>query len=409
MKNLFSWLALISTANISKPCADMIDVIMITNSEFVGDRDQILGTAIAIEKKLKDRNHTPILQEINGDSDKIDVKIKHATELRPAIIISCNFYGLNHLKTLKQAYNQKVFTLHVSHQTLKDQLNYTKTKTREIGIDVFAIPEHALLSSFERNVGETKLIKTIGVPHSWTQNDLNQEYESLKENFKDFVNKPAYLITLPGDTQRQDGSWEYYSEGEAKLYAKQTKEFLPKNAFVLVANGPRCAKFNPLTKQMRVITDSASPHKPDPVTHAFIEELKTSLPSESIRFYHFKDKPTFKALVRFIQKQPLGRVWIPGEAVIMISQIIDFIHPDRIKIATHSAMNEFHHRFVKSIAYTKGFNQRNLIMHGAKVHPTFMYKLYVPESHRFDKKSQSARDQIANVVEKAYFVSPQKK
>jgi hypothetical protein len=375
-----------------------VNIVMITNPNFHGKTDEIIGVTRILEQKLKQKNYVPIVHRVSSDEHKITLPFTHSIKDNSIIIIASGYKGLKHLRDLKRHYGEKILTVHLDHQMLEEQVFYTKKYKGDEGIDIFALPESSIVEDFEKRMNKSQLIKTIGVAHSWTMEDIQENFECHKDYFQNLQGKRVVLIMLPGDTQNTKDSWRCFTEREAKLHANELRNFIPKDSIVLVINGWRTGMIDPLTMTRRALPASPTP---DPVSQAFLEELKTSIPSNQIIFHHYKSEIPLKAMVGFVKNNSNSQMWIPGEAKFLISQVIDFIPFSQLKINTHSAMNEFHYRFLKSIDYTRNHKEK-VIIRGPLARETFMFKCYVPKSHKNDRKIIRAGDQIAQAITKTY-------
>ena len=158
------------------------------------------------------------------------------------------------------------------------------------------------------------------------------------------------LVLLGGDTQNADGkTWSYYSTKEAEKLAKFVANRAKRDHLnILITNGPRTGKFDPLSQKE---TKAHREGIVDLVTQKFIETLKNEHVSDAqFQLFDFQfDKPSdFNRLIGALRAHPGSQVFIDGGSTSVVSQAIaNFAGKVPIAVYQHQAMGPTHIEHVK--------------------------------------------------------------
>ncbi len=275
-----------------------------------------------------------------------------------SIVIGSGSHMLDALRDLKQK-NSKIITCFASHQVPQHFISNL------IDLDLVAFPKHVLTEENEAVFGN-KLVKTIGVAHNLTAEDLQQEF-AKRQNAIPLKSKYLFVI-LGGDAQLQGTQYQYYSAEEAAETARYVADKVKNEEyFLLITNGPRTGMLNPLDgsklETHRILPNQE--YKVDPVSQAFLDELSTQkISADCFKFYDFKflEKgvdSAYKALLYSTIITPESLVLVPGESTSMISECCDMLPYESILVVQNKAMNDNHHSHVSSViesGYARSLN-----------------------------------------------------
>jgi mitochondrial fission protein ELM1 len=317
-------------------------IIMITNDENMGDRDQILSVANEIVSGAN------IKQEPKEFSYKDLDKVKEyidTTNFANFMIISSNIYGRDSILKLKAMYKDSIKTIHLSHQEIENHNLLFESDKNYYGSDFVVLPYHSITSDiklYSKN-SKTKLIKTHGVCHSLSKEIVIDEY---KKNIHLFNPDFKYLfVLLGGDTQMKDGSWVRFTKEEALTLAKYITENSKKNGYhVIVTNGPRTGKH----LEDGIIDIEAHRGKTDYITSSFIDFLsKEKVPFDNYDFQYGKHN-LYRAALGAILNSNDNIIFLPAESTSSISEILDLGYKNKPIVYVHSAITTPHKRHIKS-------------------------------------------------------------
>lgn len=318
----------------------MTKIITLINKRNAGDDAAAIATAKATQDK------------IGGDVEQINISEPNQLEnLRPengVIVIGSGSHMLDTMRDLKLK-NSTITTCFAAHQIPDNIVDYLPH------LDLVAFPQH-VLNEENLTTFKNKLIKTIGVAHNLTSEDLAKEFEK-RQNEIPAADK-YLLVILGGDAQLQGDQYQYYTAQEAaktaQYAAQQVKD---EGYFLLVTNGPRTGMLNPTdgTKlgTHRPVTNPE--YKIDPVSQAFLDELTTQkISGDQFKFYDFKFlengvDSAYKALLHATKQTPKSSVLVPGESTSMISECCDMLPREAVLVVPNNAMNNNHKSHVKSV------------------------------------------------------------
>lgn len=313
-------------------------IITITNQENLGDIYQISTVAEKLQENLK------ISKEIKSfdykELDKLEELISNSY-LETFIIISSNVYGADSLLHLKNIYNNRIKSIHLSHQLIKDHRKLV-TFNNNNGVDFLILPSHVIdknFSDFVKN-SSTKLITINGVVHDITILDIKEEYELKKNFFHDF-NKYLVVI-LAGDFQNPDGSWVPYKKEDALVLAEIIrKRSIEEKMHIIILNSPRTGKHSKNTDLNR----ESSNIKRDNVTRVFLDYLSSKGEIYSVYNFEYGENSYYKATLGAIFSKTGSEIWVPAESTSNISESVDLL--ENVIVYNYDVVNDSHKKHVK--------------------------------------------------------------
>jgi hypothetical protein len=352
IKNCFNFIALFLflTFGMKVFANDMINIYIISNKNFIGDRNNLLGVANSTGEYFKKHNQSIEIYE-HETKDLEMVKNNIIRSKNKSIILSCASYGVDAISYLKA--DPKVasnsIAVHLSHQILNsDSVTHTSLvqKNDYSGADLIILPSHILdnISIKQLTSDKTMLLQTIGISHNTYLSDIEKAYEKDKNLLP---NSNKYIgVILAGDAPDSTEKIYYYTPLEAAKFAMFVSKLAKnENYTILVSNELRTEKHDFNTgKEMDVHNDSNI----DLVTQKFIEVLEAG--KVNYKLFDFqKGQPSYKELIfAAILKHPGSKILVPGESTSMISEALDLLPKGSIIIYKNSAMNEAHNRYAES-------------------------------------------------------------
>lgn len=258
------------------------------------------------------------------------------------VIIAIGDHGIGAVKELASSINRTENTLIVwaGH---KEFLGLIDIKNI---VDYIALPQHVidLMDIAPYQTAKAQLIPTIGVAHNVCQKELTQ---ALQETTLDIPKSEYYIgVFLGGDAPDSENNMKYFTSEEAMVFASLVaKEAIARDATVLLTNGPRTGKHDPITG----IENSLVHHSDyvDQTSNAFIETLEGSGVKYLFANFVFGSMSAYKPFLALV-KQTEGIAFVTGESTSMVSEIGDNLQPGALFIMVVNSMNDTHHAHVKS-------------------------------------------------------------
>lgn len=208
------------------------------------------------------------------------------------------------------------------------------------------------------NAHQVKFKEINSVPHNINSEDLAQDYSLLQSQIQ---MSPKYLmVILSGDAPAPGGEMKYFTQEQAQKFADYVARVAQANGqFIMVTNGPRTGKYDPVTK--RVVNEHKEEEGIDEVSKAFCDRLAEVLPKgkKGFQFFDFKFlnngkvQSSYKGLLHLIKITNDSVVYIPGESTSMISEAINNLPRDKVVIFETESMNENHKKHVQEV-YKEG-------------------------------------------------------
>lgn len=340
------------TSILSEPswATSQLNIISITDSKFKGDADQIKGIERALAALAKTQKFNVKLVET--DSSNIDYVHSSFQPDSQVVVISSNDYGVEALKALRKN-NKKFLGVITSHQYFLG-LNTAIKEAKETGITIVALPGHVMTPQTRNkfDLSSIKLVETIGIAQNLIPADCDK---CFSQNSTDIIRSSDpqtkyLLVLLGGDTQNTDGkTWSYYSVEDAQKLAKFVATRAKRdNLKILITNGPRTGKFNPLTGQE---TKAHQNGIVDLITQKFIETLKDEqLADTQFQLFDFQfDKSSdFNRLIGAVRAHPGSQAFIDGGSTSVVCQaIVNLSGKVPVAVYQHKAMGTPHNKHVK--------------------------------------------------------------
>jgi hypothetical protein len=330
--------------------ADIINIYIISDKNFRGDRNNLLGVANHTKEYFK-KHH----QQINIYEHQINnlEVLKHNILISKnhSIILSCGVYGIDAISYLKShpGLASKSIAVHLSHQILNSSTakhDDLIQKENNSGADLIVLPSHVLDDATINNMtsAKTKIIPTIGISHNMSLSDIENTYKKEKHLLP--VSAKYLGIILSGDAMDSNGQMHYYTTEEVYKLGKQIVNLAQKEQYtVLISNGPRTGKHDIKTgREMKVHQAGII----DPVTQKFIDILKVN----KIKFKLFdfqKDRPRHKKLIyAAVLKTPGSKMLVPGDSTSTISESVDLLPYSSIIIYYNPSMNKENYNHVRA-------------------------------------------------------------
>ena len=349
---LFS-ICFVLLCNIHVSSASMVNIYIVSDKNYVGDRNQILGVADKTKQYFKSHKiSSSILEYDISNIEEIKEKLEKNKNL--AILISSGSYGIKAITSLKSdpTIAKKVLAVHLSHQLLNSnnlghrQLVQTKDNSSS-GADIIVLPVHVLNKDNSKQLASdyTTLVPTIGVAHNVQQLTIEKEYNKYKSSFP--VSDKYLAVILAGDAPDSSAEMHYYTATEAEKLAQYVSNMATsENYAVLVTNGPRTGKYDSKTGEEQNVHNNGII---DPVTLKFTEILEKNKVSYKLFDFQKGQPNAYKeAIFGAILYNPGSEILVPGESTSMISECLDTLPKDRAIIYYNSAMNINHDKHVES-------------------------------------------------------------
>ncbi len=217
---------------------------------------------------------------------------------------------------------------------------YSDLSQAQNHLDFIAIPQYALTESDKRRLDESKLIMTSGIPHQVRKEHLFSSLKSLKTVLPE-ANNGYLMVSLSGDTEKQDSSIQPYTADEAKSFGKYIGRLaVAENKHVLVTNGPRTGKH---CVAERLPNSQAL----DSVSQAFVEGLR-EVGCQEIEFFPFV-KEDINALRSFMaliidNPEPKNTLYLPIDSATSLCEIASLITPGANLICYDSSVTSESHK-----------------------------------------------------------------
>jgi hypothetical protein len=316
-------------------------IYLLTNPDFVGDNNQLIGVQLAIQANLKDQQ----------------CEFQHIKEADFDIHLLVNgdfvFVSGSHGLLLAEAIKQH----NPSHQVLWSGHQYfSELSSMQHLPDIVALPETALSESQKTELMEkTKLIITAGVAHCVNDKTVEKDHAIFKEQLPPHSQFHKQVgIVLAGDAPEPDGQMKYFTENDARKQASHIATYLITHGYnqadtaIMITNGPRTGKYVPDTGIVR----SPDPHRSgqiDPVSRAFIETLRELTTHSQIFFYDFqfdelkKGPSAYKPMIKQVADSQSGLWFVPSESTSMVTESSFLLEKRKCVVLYHpSSENSAH-------------------------------------------------------------------
>lgn len=293
----------------------VLSVLLLVGSSNTGDQQQAQGILNALKEQM------PNCEMIINPTD-----LDHYN-----IALGIGKYGADNIITLQKNKSADIFAWsgHQDEKNIKEFVTGT----------IVALPSH-INSNY---LNQLDVIKLPGVPHNTTHNKIINAYK--KSTIK--IHSSFTLVILGGDATDKYGNIKYFSKADVqKLSYWLEKSNLPSP--IIVINGPRTGKHDPLTAQ--VVHPHNYSKEIDSITQYFIDSLKQlGLQTQLFNFGFDSTPSAYYPLLGAVYSNPGSIILVPGESVSMISEIIDLFPKNNFIIYTNSSMNTEHYKFIKDL------------------------------------------------------------
>lgn len=308
-------------------------IVLLTNSGFVGDNNQLKGIKFAIQNRIKEK-----IEWIEMDESQFDIN----SHEEGAFVFVSGSHGLLMADKIK---NSKPDTKIIwsGHQY------FSELDSVENLPDIVALPETAVVEKeYAAIEKKTKLILTTGVSHCVNAESVAEDHARFKaEMLPDHAQFPNQIgIVLAGDAPTADGEMLYFSKENAEALAVNISSFIKLNNLdkadtaLMITNGPRTGKHDP---------ETGHPHHPEPhrcyqldeSTKAFVDVLKAQMEKANIFVYDFqfgdlKNGPSaYKPMIKQVADSQTGIWFVPSESTSMVTESSFFLESNKPVIIYH--------------------------------------------------------------------------
>lgn len=327
-------------------------VILLTNSSYVGDTNQLKGIQSAIQAKIKEA-----VKFIETEESDLDVLTLEADD----IILASGSHGILMADKIK-AFNPKIKVIWSGHQYFSE---FDSTVNMP---DIVALPETALPESKIAIIKQkTQLVLTTGVAHSVNDKTVTDDHVKFKGELPDHEQFSRQVgIVLAGDAPTSDNQMKFFTEEDARAQAALIAKYIKTNGFdieqtaILITNGPRTGKYNPITG----LVHDPEPHRSgqvDKSSQAFIDTLKERLSQSHIFFYDFQfdqlkfGPSAYKPMIKQVADSQQGLWFVPAESTSMVTESSFFLESKTPVVIYHPASENSAHFAHAQDAVEQGF------------------------------------------------------
>ena len=297
------------------------NVYVLTNSKFVGDKNQSIGVVSALTRKLKPLE----IKLIELDEEKL-TESEINKFIPNDLVIAAGDHGVQAIKkintVLPASHPISILTGHQffsEFKTLESKHYPTITGFPQV---VLAKEEMDILKK------NSIFVSLVGVPHQVTPETVNQDLKAF-ESPPNLSGKVPIGIILGGDApDHKTGLKKFFTPDDARKRIefivndlKNSKHF-NENTLLIITNGPRTGQHNYLTQ----VEIQPNPHKAkemDEVSKAVLEHLETKLgiSTAQIAFYNFdySAPSAYKPLLFWIASHK-SFMYVPAESVSMVTE-----------------------------------------------------------------------------------------
>lgn len=312
-------------------------IFLLTNPNFVGDNNQLIGIQLAIQAKLK--NQQCEFQQIKEADFNVELLVN-----KDFVFVSGS-HGLLLAEAIKRH--------HSNHQVLWSGHQYfSEFSSIQHLPDIVALPETALSENQKTELMKrTKLIITSGVAHCINDNTVDEAHANFERKLPPHSQFPKQVgIILAGDAPEPNGQMKYFTEDNAKDQAALIATYLITNEYhqidtaIMITNGPRTGKYSSDTGSIR----NPEPHHnnlTDPVSEAFIETFRKMVVHSEIFFYDFQfDRPSaYKPMIKQVAESRTGLWIVPSESTSMVTESSYLLEKGQSVVIYHpSSENSVH-------------------------------------------------------------------
>ncbi len=351
-----------------------------TDKNLMGDRNHALAIAETFKEKYP--SGQVMIKEWTGDQflefkkEVLNQNLK-VPNLNKAIVCGIGTAGLKVLKRISEEseleLKNKLFTVFSSHQFIEEAIDL-QGKINIMAFDENAIDEEILekLKSADEKARKdhqnyhyikTQIVTMNGIPHRVTSSFVRSALDNWRKNLTVKAIPPAdrYIaVILGGDAPDSLNKQRYFLPEEAAVFAEFiAKEAREMGATVLVTNGPRTGKFNPVTGED--LFAAGKVHKEskegkelelDKVTKAFENVLKTKEVSYLLVNYIKKEPQppsAYQPFIGLVLENPTAKMYVTIDSSSNMSEIRDVLPKTQLNLVQIGSANATHIKQMESI------------------------------------------------------------
>jgi len=288
-------------------------ILLLTNTNFVGDNNQLKGIQLAIQAKLKEQCEFQQIEESEFDANLLGEK---------DIVLVSGSHGLIIADQIKQS-KPGTKIVWSGHQYF-DEFNSIKYFP-----DIVALPGTALSGSDKTEIKKrTQLIVTAGVSHCVNDQTVTEDHVKFKGDLPDHARYPKQIgIILAGDAPTTEGKMLFFNEENAIKQAAIISSRLKAYGYnatdtaIMITNGPRTGKHNP---------DTGNAHNPEPhrsgevdaSSKAFLDAINEEMNQSQVFFYNFQfDGPSaIKPMMKQVADSQAGLWFVSSESISALTE-----------------------------------------------------------------------------------------
>ncbi|QDP71455.1 hypothetical protein FOG18_02115 [Legionella israelensis] len=297
-------------------------IFLLTNTNFVGDNNQLKGIQLAIQTKLKEQCEFQQIEESEFDVNSLGEK---------DIVLVSGSHGLIIADQIKQS-KPGTKIVWSGHQYF-DEFNSIKYFP-----DIVALPGTALLEIDKTEIKKrAKLIVTAGVSHCVNDQTVTEDHAKFKGDLPEHAQYPKQVgIILAGDAPTAEGKMMFFTEENARKQAViissrlKAKGYDTTDTAIMITNGPRTGKHNPDTGNVH----NPEPHRSgevDASSKAFLDAINEEMSQSQVFFYDFqfadlKNGPSaYKPMIKQVADSQTGLWFVPSESTSMVTESSFFL------------------------------------------------------------------------------------
>jgi len=324
-------------------------VALLSGGHYVGDDNNVRG----ITQSLKDKGFKNIQYEIVVQKSPVDGKysldnekiseLQNIIDHKKVLVIASGLDGIDALTQLKKGPGH-IF-IWSGHQIT------SKLESNMDGLNAIIVPGSSVDEIVQEELGkkEIKLIKTVGVPHNKSKEEIIKAYEEWeKPNM--LADQKFLLVSLPGDAPDPSGTMQYYTKESAKKLGNQLGHIAQKNnMLMLVTNGPRTGQHDP-DSGIKLKTHGKD-DQIDGVSAAFLAGAEKYIDSARIIFSDFKfgEPSMFNTFLGAVLENPGSIAVIGGDSTSQVTEATNLLKPGQVYIVCNEAMNKGHHKHIENV------------------------------------------------------------
>lgn len=321
-------------AALASPASSTVDVIVLhAGDAYRGDRRQSEGIADSLQAQLAAQGIDSRRKEADLHDPKAAADIVHGLmqpHAAPPIVIAANDYGLDTLSALKSYGEEFGFDFKAawsSHQVPEKDADGKGSDLLEQlhNIDLVSLPGHAVSDTLRQACREGRLVETPGVAHDITPQSLDQALAASPLHLPESPNGYS-MVFLGGDAPDTGGNIHALTAQSAMELADDIiAHEKHSNRQIVITNGPRTSP-----EALQALTATLAEQGMHPVVYDF-------------HAGRAGEHSAYLPMLATAAHDEQSNVYVTGDSTSMVTEIGDFIAPDKIHVARVSSMNATHH------------------------------------------------------------------